>query len=112
MAYNTRVRIEYPVAGVDPTYQTPTVTWTLLQPNGMAWAEMVDKLPSRDEATLDTIALSKIRTRLRFRYRTDLDAAMRFIIMRPNETVWAIIGGPAMLGNKSQVEFLCEKVSS
>ena len=105
----TRVRIERPVAGVDPVYQTPTVTWTLL---GLAWAEMVDKLPSRDEATLDTIALSKIRTRLRLRYRTDLDASMRFIIMRPSETVWSIIGGPAMIGNKSQVEFLCEKVSS
>jgi len=73
---------------------------------------MVDKLPSRDEATLDTIALSKIRTRLRFRYRHDIDASMRFIIMRPSETVWSIIGGPAMIGNKSQIEFLCEKVSS
>lgn len=106
---NVRVRIEYPVAGVDPTYQTPTVVWTLL---AEAWAEMVDKLPSRDEATLDTIALSKIRTRLRFRYRTDIDASMRFIIMRGQETVWSIIGGPAMIGNKNQVEFLCERVSS
>lgn len=105
----TRVRIERPVAGTDPTYQTPTVTWELV---GLAWAEMVDKLPSRDEATLDTIALSKIRTRLRLRYRTDLDAAMRFIIMRPSETVWSIIGGPAMIGNKEKIEFLCEKVSS
>ena len=109
MNLTTRVRIEYPVAGVDPTYQTPTVVWTLL---AEAWAEMVDKLPSRDEATLDTIALSKIRTRLRLRYRTDINAAMRFIIMRPTETVWGIVGGPAMVGNKSQVEFLCEKVSS
>lgn len=107
--YNTRVRIEYPVAGVDPTYQTPTVVWTLL---AEGWAEMIDKLPSRDEATLDTIALSKIRTRLRFRYRTDIDASMRFIIMRPSETVWGVIGGPAMLGRKEQTEFLCEKVSS
>ena len=107
--YNTRVRIERPIAGVDPTYQTPTVTWTLVAP---AWAEMVDKLPSRDEATLDTIALSKIRTRLRFRYRTDLDASMRFIIMRPSETIWSIVGGPAMIGNKESIEFLCEKVSS
>ncbi len=106
---NTRVRVERPVNSTDPVYQTPTVTWELV---GVAWAEMVDKLPSRDEATLDTIALSKIRTRLRFRYRTDIDAAMRFVVMRPNETIWSIIGGPAMIGNKSQVEFLCEKVSS
>lgn len=109
MAYNTRVRIERPVSGTDPVFQTPTVTWELVAP---AWAEMVDKLPSRDEATLDTIALSKIRTRLRLRYRTDLDASMRFIIMRPTETVWSIVGGPAMIGNKEKIEFLCEKVSS
>lgn len=106
---NTRVRIEYPVAGVDPVYQTPTVVWTLL---GMAWAEMVDKLPARDEAMLGGIALSSVRARLRLRYRTDVDASMRFIIMRPNETVWGIIGGPAMLGNKAQIEFLCERKST
>lgn len=106
---NTRVRIERPVVGVDPTYQTPTVTWELV---GMAWAEMVDKLPSRDEATLNAIALSSVRTRLRLRYRTDIDASMRFIIMRPNETIWTIIGGPAMIGTKEQIEFLCERKST
>lgn len=106
---NTRIRIEYPVVGVDPTYQTPTVTWTLL---GMAWAEMVDKLPARDEALLNAISLSSVRTRLRLRYRTDIDATMRFIIMRPTETIWAIIGGPAMLGNKELIEFLCERKST
>lgn len=109
MNFNTRVRIEYPVAGVDPVYQTPTVTWTLL---GMAWAEMVDKLPARDEALLNAISLSSVRTRIRMRYRTDVDASMRFIIMRPSETVWAIVGGPAMVGNKSQIEFLCERKST
>lgn len=106
---NTRVRIEYPVAGTDPVYQTPTVVWTLL---GMAWAEMVDKLPARDEALLNAISLSSVRTRIRMRYRTDVDASMRFIIMRPTETVWAIVGGPAMLGNKEHVEFLCERKST
>ena len=106
---NTRVRIEYPIAGVDPTYQTPTVTWTLL---GMAWAEMVDKLPARDEALLNAISLSSVRSRIRMRYRQDIDASMRFVIMRGRETVWSIIGGPAMLGNKEQIEFLCERKST
>jgi len=106
---NTRVRIEYPVAGVDPTYQTPTVTWALL---GMAWAEMVDKLPARDEALLNAISLSSVRSRIRMRYRQDIDASMRFVIMRGQETVWSIIGGPAMIGNKEQIEFLCERKST
>jgi len=106
---NTRVRIEYPVAGVDPVYQTPTVAWTLL---GMAWAEMVDKLPARDEALLNAISLSSVRSRIRMRYRQDIDASMRFVIMRGQETVWSIIGGPAMIGNKEQIEFLCERKST
>jgi len=78
----------------------------------MAWAEIVDKLPSRDEGMLDVLTLASIRTRVRLRYRTDLDASMRFIIMRPEATTWGIIGGPATVGNKEAVEFLCEKKSS
>lgn len=106
---NIRVRIEYPVAGVDPVYQTPTVVWGMW---GMAWVEMVDKLPARDEALLNAISLSSVRTRIRMRYRQDIDASMRFVIMRGQETVWSIIGGPAMIGNKEQIEFLCERKST
>ena len=109
MNLNTRVRIERPTITVDSVYGGEVVTWTLV---GMAWAEIVDKLPSRDEGMLDVLTLASIRTRVRLRYRTDLDASMRFIIMRPEATTWGIIGGPAMVGNKEAVEFLCEKKSS
>ena len=105
----TLVRIEYPVVGTDTVYQTPIVTWTTL---GEAWAERVDKLPASDESQLNTIALAGVRTRFRFRYRTDIDASMRIVILHPTETVWAIIGGPAMLGNKKQIEILCERKST
>ena len=106
---NARIRIEYPVAGVDPVYQTPTVTWTLL---GMAWAEVKDKAPARDEALLNVLSLSSVRAQVRLRYRTDIDASMRFVIMRGAETIWTIVGGPGMLGNKEQIEFLCERKST
>lgn len=109
MNFNTRVRIEKKVTSVDPIYGTEVISYELL---GLAWAEVIDKLPSRDEALMDVITLSSIRARVRLRYRTDIDASMRFIIMRPAETVWGIIGGPAMVGNKEMVEFLCEKKSS
>lgn len=109
MNLNTRVRIERPTITVDSVYGGEVVTWTLV---GLAWAEVIDKLPSRDESLMDVLTLSSIRTRVRLRYRTDLDASMRFIIMRPDATTWGIIGGPATVGQKEAVEFLVEKKSS
>jgi|SRR3990172_4064961 len=109
MNLNTRIRIERPVITADPVYGGEVTTWALV---GLAWAEVVDKLPSRDEGLLDVITLSSIRARVRLRYRTDIDASCRFIIMRPDPATWQIIGGPAMVGNREAVEFLCEKKSS
>ena len=109
MNLNTRVRIERPTITTDPVYGGEVVTWTLV---GLAWAEIVDKLPGRDVVMQTVLEMSSVRTRVRLRYRTDLDASMRFIIMRPDATTWGIIGGPAMVGNKEAVEFLCEKKSS
>lgn len=109
MNFNTRVRIEHPVTTVDSVYGTEVVSYELLC---LAWAEIVDKLPGREEAMLDVITLASIRTRIRLRYRTDLNSAMRFIIMRPEATTWVIMGGPATVGNKEAIEFLCEKKSS
>jgi len=109
MNLNTRVRVERPAVTVDPVYGGEVVTWTLV---GLGWAEVIDKLPSRDEGLMDVLTLSTLRSRIRMRYRTDIDASCRFVIMRPTETVWGIIGGPATVGNKEAVEFLCEKKSS
>lgn len=109
MNFNTRVRVEKKVTTTDPIYGTEVISYELL---GLAWAEVQDKLPSRDEALMDVIAMSSIRARLRLRYRTDLDSSMRFIIMRPESTIWGIIGGPATIGAKEGIEFLIEKKSS
>lgn len=109
MRLDTRVRIERRVITTDPVYGGEVVSWSLV---GLAWAEMLDKLPARDEGLLDVLTLASIRTRLRLRYRTDIDTTCRFIIMRPDETIWQIIGGPATVGNKEAVEFLCERKSS
>lgn len=109
MNFNTRVRIEKKVTTTDPVYGTEVISYELL---GLAWAEVIDKLPSRDEAMLTVLELASIRARLRMRFRTDLDSSMRFIIMRPTETEWGIIGGPATIGNKEGIEFLIEKKSS
>jgi len=109
MNLNTRVRIERPTITTDSVYGGEVVTWTLV---GLAWAELVDKLPSRDEGMLDVLTLASIRSRIRLRYRTDIDSSMRIVMMRPTETIWGIIGGPATVGNKEGVEFLCEKKSS
>lgn len=109
MSYNTRALVERKSVTQDPVYGTEVVTWV---PLGDAWCELQDVMPSRDERVRANIDMSAVRTRIRCRYRSDIDSSMRFIIMRPHRTIWSIIGGPAMVGNKRDVEFLCERASS
>jgi head-tail adaptor len=44
------------------------------------------------------------------RYRTDIDSAMRIVIDRPGRTVYQVVGGPAVLGNKDGIELFVERV--
>jgi len=106
---NERAIIEYKVVTKDPVFNTDSVAWTQLRGT---WCDIQDVMPSRDERLRMGIELATLRSRIRIRYCSDVDSSMRFVIMRRNETVWNIIGGPAILGNKQWLEFLIEKVSS
>lgn len=106
---NTRCRIEQKSTTQDPVYGTELVTWTAL---ATVWCAVQDELPSKSEAVKQGLAMSAQRTRVRMRYRTDLDSSMRLVINRPAETVYQIVGGPAVLGNKDGIEMFVEKYSS
>lgn len=107
---NTRCRIEQKVIAYDSTYGTETVTWSLL---AVVWCNVQDVLPSRStEVVTNGVALAMNKTRVRMRYRTDVDGSMRFVISRPSPITYQIIAGPAELGSKDGIEFVVERVSS
>lgn len=104
-----RCRIERKLVTIDPTYGTENVTWVT---HAVVWCNMQDVLPSRDESLRNGIIVGKTQSRLRMRYRGDIDSTMRIVIMRPTESVWNIIGGPAEIGVRDGIELMCEKVTT
>jgi head-tail adaptor len=106
---NTRCRIEYKSVTQDANYGTDVVTWMLL---AVRWCNVQDALPSRSESVRQGLTVALNQTRLRLRYCTDIDSSMRVVINRPDQTIYQIVSGPAILGDKDGVEFMLEKVSS
>ena len=105
---NKRCRIERPVSTQD-TYGAVVTEWVTL---AVVWCEVQDRAPSRDEQLNQTATVSGVRARVRMRYRSDVDTSVRLVIMRPEQTVWGVVGGPAEIGNRDCIELMCEKVST
>lgn len=107
--FNRRVRIEYKVATPDAHFGTEIITWTTL---ATVYCELVDVLPSRSEAVKNGLVMAANQTRMRCRYRTDINSSMRIVWMLPVQTIYQIIAGPAMIGNKEGLELMLEKYST
>ena len=106
---DTRIRIEARSVTQDPTYGTDVVTWI---PLATVWAEVMDVLPSRQQAeqTRQQLQVATQRSRVRMRYRTDVDSTMRCII---GGLMHHIVSGPAEIGDRhSMIEFIAELYSS
>lgn len=106
---NTRARIERKVVTTDHDYGTEVVTWA---PLAVVWCNVQDELPSRSEAVKNGLAVSTQRTRVRMRYRSDLDSGMRIVLNRPSPQIYQIVAGPAVLGNKEGIEIFAERYST
>ena len=104
-----RCLIERRGTGKDPIYGTPVDAWEEVC---KSWCNLQDELPSRSEALKNGLNIAAGRTRLRMRYRTDLDSSMRVTLYRPAEQIYQIIGGPAELGAKDGIELLLERYSA
>lgn len=103
-----RCRIETPSVSQDAVYGSPVTTWATF---AVVWCNVQDVLPSRDESLRNTTIATTTRTRLRMRYRGDIDTSMRIVMLRPTETVYEIIGGPAEIGRRDGIELMIEKSS-
>ena len=105
-----RVRIEKKFATQDPDFGTEVISWL---PVATVWANVQDAIPSRAESVTQGVALiAKNQTRVRIRYRSDVDSSMRMVIYRPGPITYQIIAGPAEIGRKEYVEFMVERFSS
>lgn len=105
---DTRVRFESRSVTQDPTYGTDVVSWV---PVCVVWAEVMDVLPTRQQAeqVRQVVQVATMRARVRIRYRTDIDATMRCII---GGVTYQIVGGPAEIGRHEFMELLVEKYST
>ncbi|MGP1675926.1 MAG: head-tail adaptor protein [Burkholderiales bacterium] len=113
--------IEQKSVTVDSTYGTELVTWIPLVRDGVGspiiavrfWAEVQDALPSRDERLTQGAVIASKRTRIRMRWRDDIDSSMRVTIHGDSDEVYQIISPAAEIeGRKNMIEFMCEWVSS
>ena len=106
---DTRVRIESKSVTQDPTYGTEVITWVHL---ATVWAEKMDVLPSRQQAeqVREQLQVATQRSRVRMRYRTDVDSTMRCVI---GGLIHHIVSGPAKIGDRNQyMELVIERYST
>lgn len=104
----------------DATYGTELISWVPLvaQPGSPVVAQrfsaqVQDVLPSRSESVKQGLTLARNQTRLRMRYRTDIDSSMRVTVHGETDVLYQIVGGPAMIGGRKQLlELVLERYSS
>ena len=115
-----QILIEKKSVTQDPNFGTELVTWVPLstvsgQPERY-WAEVQDALPSRAESVTQGLAVARNQTRIRFRYRNDVevDSSMRVTVFGDiTNRVLQIVGGPARIGGRKElIEIMCERISS
>jgi len=105
---DTRVRFERKSIVQDSTYGTEIITWV---PVCHVWVEMQDVLPTRQQAEMvrQVVQVATMRSRVRMRYRSDIDASCRMLL---GSSVYQIVGGPAQIGRKEYMEWLVEIYST
>jgi SPP1 family predicted phage head-tail adaptor len=103
-----RITIEQPVT-TQGDYGEPVTSWSVL---AVVWANVQDELPSKSEAVQQGLAIAKNRARIRFRYLSTVTSACRITVRGATDRVFAIIGGPAELGNHQWMEVVGETASS
>lgn len=104
------VSIEFPIFEESAAYGRQLVRWDRLV---TCRAQVVEMMPSRSEAVRQGLATARNQTRVRMRYRNDIDSTMRIIVHGGDQDiVYQIVGGPAMLGRQDALEMVCERYST
>ena len=104
----------------DPVYGTEVVIWVPLSylPGSPEvaekyWVELQDVLPSRSEAVRQGLASARDQTRLRMRWRSDVDSSQRVTVHGDTDSLYQIVSGPAeIMGRKVWIEMMLEKYTT
>jgi len=103
---NTVCLVQQKSTSVDDDYGTQIETWTEF---ARVWCEKVDMLPSRSEAVTNQLNVNTNQSRIRMKFRSDIDSTMRFLI---GTMIYQIVSGPAEIGHKDLIEFVAERYSA
>ncbi len=114
-----RIRIERPVADT-ALDGAGSGSWALV---GEMAAEVEDMLPSRGERMAEGITVTERPSRVRVRYREDINASMRVLIGKnvrgaDGEPEWQtarvaqLVTEPAELGRRQWIEFVVQQYST
>jgi len=114
-----QISIERKQTTQDPVFGTEIVSWVPLVAQAGSptiaerfWAEVQDVMPSRAEVVQQGLTVARNQTRIRMRWRDDIDSSMRVTVHGDTDTVYNIVGGPAEIdGRKGLIEIVCEKFS-
>lgn len=116
------VTVERKDVARDTTYNSEQITWVPLAyapgspPVAARFAaEVEDQLPSRSEVVTQGLEVARQQSRIRLRWRNDIDSSMRVRFHGEGaDIVMQIVGGPATVGGgrKRYIELLCEQQST
>lgn len=109
LKFKDRIRIEAPGSDVDPDYGTPIESWVEV---ATVWAEIQDIMPSKSEATANGIRLATDSARVRIRHRDGITSDMRIVELTGSQRTLSIIGGPAAIFGRRELEMQVERFSS
>lgn len=106
--------------GRDPDTNQPIIDYVPLSylPGSPAvaeryWAEVLDNLPSTSEAVAQGLQVARNQSRIRMRWRDDIDSSMRITVFGDTNRVYQIVAGPAEIaGRKGMLEMVVERYSS
>lgn len=107
--YKDRIRIERPVRNT-ALGGAGSGTWEKVAD---AWAEFQDARPGRAERIANGSASTTRAARVIMRYRTDINASMRIVLVVGGEDVRVtqIVSEPATLGRREAIELVVEDYS-
>ncbi len=109
-AFVRTISIDYPVFEEDAGYGSRLVRWDRLT---TCQAEVQDVMPSRSESVRDGLQQARNQTRVRMRWRDDIDSTMRVVLHGGGDVVYQIVGGPAEIGGrKNRLEMVIERYTS
>ena len=86
-----------------------TYTWADVSPS--EWAQVTEIVPriGKGEEMSDGADLSLRQSRVRCLYRSDIDPSMRVAF---GGRTYEIVSGPAQLGRREGLEFICQEYST